>query len=219
MLAVRAKLDAMSKDGSVIIALAYDGSSSMPPPSSYTFLCLFQLENPLKAGAKGILRQLSEKGIRNVILTGDRTETALRVAAETGIENAAKFYLTGKNIEQMQLSEVARQSDYVSIFARLLPSQKGIVIRLFQQRGHRVAMVGDGPNDVIALKVADLGISFVERSSPLAKRTAKVLINDLTDILRVMEAARHTHRQVGFIAVCITLIFLVILFGSDLFTF
>jgi len=216
--AVRVKMEEMSHDGSVIIALACSENSFVKPPSSYTFLCLFRLENPLKPDAKAVLRELSEKGIRNVILTGDRTETALRIGAETGIENAAKFYLTGRNIEQMALSEVARQCEYVSVFTRLSPSQKGIITRIFQQRGHRVAVIGDGTNDVVALKSADVGISFVERSSPMAKRAAKVLINDLTDILRVVETARHAHRQVGFIAACITLMFLMLLFGGYLFT-
>jgi Ca2+-transporting ATPase len=216
--AVRMKMEEMGHGGSVVVALAYSENSSVKPPSRYTFLCLFRLENPLKPDAKAVLRELSGKGIRNVIFTGDRTETALRIAAETGIENAAKFYLTGRNIDQMPVSEVARQSDYVSVFTRLSPSQKGIITRIFQQRGHRVAVIGDGTNDVIALKTADAGISFVEGSSPMAKRTAKVLINDLTDILRVMETARHAHRQVGFIAACITLMFLMLLFGGFLFT-
>jgi len=192
-------------------------SNGVKPPSSYTFLCLFRLGNPLKPDAKAVLRELSEKGIRNVIFTGDRTETGQRVGAEIGIENAAKFYLTGRDIDKMPLSEVARQCEYVSVFTRLSPSQKGIITRIFQQRGHRVAVIGDGTNDVIALKSADVGISFVERSSPMAKRAAKVLINDLTDILRIMETARHAHRQVGFIAACITLMFLMLLFGGYLF--
>ena len=216
--ALRVKMKKMSHGGSVIIALAYSENSFVKPPSSYTFLCLLRLENPLKPDAKAVLRELSEKGIRNVIFTGDRTETALRIGAETGIENAAKYYLTGRNIEQMALSEVARQCEYVSVFTRLSPSQKGIITRIFQQRGHRVAVIGDGTNDVIALKSADVGISFVEGSSPMAKRTAKVLINDLTDVLRVVETARHAHRQVGFIAACITVMFLMLLFGGYLFT-
>jgi Ca2+-transporting ATPase len=208
----------MGRGGSVVIALAYSKNPFVKPPSSYTFLCLFRLENPLKPDAKAVLRELSEKGIRNVIFTGDRTETALRIGVETGIENAAKFYLTGRDIEKMPLSEVAKQCEYVSVFTRLSPSQKGIIGRIFQQRGHRVAVIGDGTNDVIALKSADVGISFVERSSPMAKRAAKVLINDLTDILRVVETARQAYWQVGFIAACITLMFLMLLFGGYLFT-
>ena len=216
--AVRVKMEEMGRGGSVVIALAYSENSFVKPPSSYTFLCLFRLENPPKPDAKAVLRELSEKGIRNVIFTGDRTETALRIGVETGIENAAKFYLTGRDIEKMPLSEVAKQCEYVSVFTRLSPSQKGVIGRIFQQRGHRVAVIGDGTNDVIALKSADVGISFVEQSSPMAKRAAKVLINDLTDILRVVETARHAHRQVGFIAACITLMFLMLLFGGYLFT-
>jgi len=216
--AVRMKMEQMSHDGSVIIALAWSENSFAKPPSTYTFLCLLRLGNPIRPDAKAVLRGLSEKGIRNVILTGDRTETALRVGAETGIEDAATFYLTGRDIERMPLSEVARQSEYVSVFARLSPSQKGIIARTFQQRGHGGAVIGDGTNDVIALKSADVGISFVERSSPMAKRTARILINDLTDILRLVEAAHHAHRQVGLIAGCITLMFLMLLFGGYLFT-
>jgi len=193
-------------------------SNGVEPPSSYTFLCLFRLENPLKPDAKAVLLELSKKGIRNMIFTGDRTETALKIGAEIGIENATKFYLTGRDVEKMPPSEVAKQCEYVSIFTRLSPSQKGIITRIFQQRGHRVAVIGDGTNDVIALKSADVGISFVEGSSPMAKRTAKVLINDLTDILRVVEMAGHAHRQVGFIAVCITFMFLMLLFSGYLFT-
>ena len=211
--ALRVKMEEMSHGGSVVIALAYSEDAFVKPPSNYTFLCLFRLDNPLKPDAKAVLRELSEKGIRNVVFTGDRTETALRIGVETGIENAAEFYLTGRDIEKMPLSEVAKQCEYVSVFTRLSPSQKGIITRSFQQRGHRVAVIGDGTNDVIALKSADVGISFSERSSPLARRAARVLINDLTDILRVVEAARHVYWQVGFIAACITLIFLMLLFG------
>jgi Ca2+-transporting ATPase len=215
--AVRVKMEEMSHDGSVIIALACSEGFFVKPPPTYTFLCLLRLENPLRPDAKAVLRKLSKQGIRNVILTGDRTETAVRIGAKTGMENAVKFYLTGREIERMPLSEVARQSEYVSIFTRLSPSQKGIVARSFQQRGHGVAVIGDGTNDVIALKSADVGISFVERSSPMAKRAAKVLINDLTDILRLVETARHAHRQVGFIAVCIMLMFIMLLFGGYFF--
>lgn len=216
--AVRVKMEEMSHDGSIVIALAYSENSLAKPPSSYTFLCLFRLENPLRPDAKAVLHELSERGIRNVILTGDRSETAVRVGMETGIENAARFYLTGRDIEKMPPSEVVKQCEYVSVFTRLSPSQKGIIARSFQKRGHGVAVVGDGTNDVIALKSADVGISFVERSSPLAKRAAKVLINDLTDILRVVETARHAYWQVGFIAACITLMILILLFGDYLFT-
>jgi len=213
---VQTRLAAMSDDGSVVIALVYDERAISTYPANYTFLCLFQLENPLKAETQKVLHHLGEKGIRNVILTGDRKATALRIGEKAGLALASKLCLTGKSIERMPLSEVAKISEYVSLFAELLPSQKGVIVRLFQQKGHRVAMVGDGTNDVIALKAADVGISFVERSSPLAKSAAKVLVADLTEILAVMEAACRVRRQAGWIFVAITFVFLAILFGGDL---
>ncbi len=130
----------------------------------------------------------------------------------------AKFYLTGRDIDKMSLSEVARQSEYISVFTRLTPSQKGTVVRAFQQRGHRVAMVGDGANDVIAFRFADAGLSFFEQSSPLARRTAKVLINDITDVLLVIRTAAHIREQVRLIALFTRVIFLAMLFASIYFS-
>jgi len=210
------KMQAMSSGGSVVLALAYSEHSLEQPPAGYTFLCLFRLDNPLKPTARTVVRSLRDFGIRNVILTGDRTETALKIAAETGVEETSSMFLTGKDIEKMSLAEVARQGAYLSVFTRLSPSQKGIIARMYQQRGHRVAVVGDGMNDVIALKAADVGISFFEQSSPLAKRSAQVLINDLPDILRVVETARRTPWQIGLVAACLTLLSLVLLLSGYL---
>jgi Ca2+-transporting ATPase len=146
------------------------------------------------------------------MLTGDRPNTAGKIGEEIGIANGPNAALTGRDIEKMELSEVARQSAYCSVFARLLPSQKGIIIRLFQQKGHYVAMVGDGANDSIALKVADIGISFVENSSPFAKRLSKILINDLGDLLVIVQGSKRSKWRVKFItwfriAILITLLF------------
>ena len=58
-------------------------------------------------------------------------------------------------------------------------------------------MVGDGVNDGIALKVADVGISFVRNSSPVARRLAKILINDLADLSRLMDSAYRIKRRMG----------------------
>lgn len=215
--ALRTQIEEMSRDGSIVMALAFSENSFPSPPVSYTFLGLFRLENPLHPEAKRLWQDLRKRGIRNVILTGDRTETTWSIGAELGIEHAATLYLTGRQIDRMSLSEVARQCDYVSIFTRLSPSQKGIIARIFQQRGHTVAVVGDGTNDVIALKSADVGISFVERSSPLAKRAAKVLINDLSDIPLLLEAGRRAQRQFRFTVVCLALLFLLLILGDYLY--
>jgi len=133
-------------------------------------------------------------GVRTVMLTGDRPEVAAHIGEKAGIGGDPRLLLSGKQIARMALSDVARQSEDVSIFARLAPSQKGIVVRLLQRQGHGVAMVGDGANDAIALRAADVGISFVEDSSPFARRASRILIRELADVWTVMRSARRMER-------------------------
>lgn len=184
----------INQKGNTSIALAYASGSADASPQKYTFLCLLELENSLEHGTIETIRRITDKGIRSIMLTGDRAETAVNIARECGMTENPGDYLTGNAIDRMAFAEIARQSDDCSVFARLLPSQKGIIIRLIQQKGHHVAMTGDGPNDGVALKVADVGISFAKNSSPIARRLSKILINELPDLLRLMEAAGRIKR-------------------------
>jgi Ca2+-transporting ATPase len=206
---VQCVIEKMTYDGGIVIALAYAEGSS--PPSTFMFLCLIQMENPLKPQTKEILCALEGKRIRSIMLTGDRMETSLRVAQESGIKNAARLCLTGKDIAKMDLNEIMRQCVYISVFARMRPSQKGIIVNVLRQRGHRVAMVGDGANDVMAIRAADIGITFFEQSSPIARRNARILIRDLADILCIVETARAVKRQIRLLAVLATLMLLILL--------
>jgi len=190
---IRAATDLANQQGDIAIALGYTPGTTIPP-KHYTFLCLIQLHNPLRPGVPDEVRWLKEAGIRPIMLTGDRPKAARAVGKQAGIGLDPQYCLTGKNIAQMALEEIARQAAHVSIFARLLPSQKGILVRLLQQRGHSVAMVGDGANDAVALRAADVGISFGESSSPLAKRVSRILIHDLADLLTIISGAKRIER-------------------------
>ncbi len=190
-LSQNSSIDAIGKDGDNAIALAFSTGNAENSPTEYTFLCLVQFVNPLQAGVRETVGELAKKEIRSVLLTGDRPEIAGRIGVESGMTKNAKAYLDGRTLERMEPSEVARQSAYCSVFARLTPSQKGVLIRLFQQQGHCVAMVGDGPNDGLALKAADIGISFTKDSSPIAMRLSKILIHELADLPRLVESARR----------------------------
>ncbi len=192
-----AAMQAINRSGNTVLALAYTTEASNHTPENFTFLCLLQLENPLQPGVREIIKGVTERGIRSLLLTGDRSETAGSVAQECGITKDATMFLTGETIGRMAAREIARQASYCAVFARLIPSQKGRLIRILQQKGHCVGMVGDGLNDGIALKAADIGISFVKNSSPIARKFSNILINDLTDLLQLIEGAERIKRQAG----------------------
>lgn len=185
---------AITQNGDTVIALAYSSQVSEYPPEDWTFLCLLQLQNSLQPGVREMIRELSGEKIRSIMLTGDRAETAGRVAVDCGITNDPRICLTGRTIQTMAWSEIARQSAYCSVFARLLPSHKAALIRIFQQAGHYTAMIGDGPNDGIALKAADIGISFSKDSSPFARKLSKIIINNLSDVKIILEASDRVNR-------------------------
>jgi len=193
---INTQIDEMSQLGNTLIALAYSPRMAELVPAGFTFLCLVQLENALQPGATNLIKQLTRRGIRSIMATGDRADTAIRISEQCGLTKNSKICLTGKMMVSMEFTEVFRQAAYCSVFARLLPSQKGILIRQLQQRGHSVAMIGDGPNDGIALKAADVDISFVNNSSPIARGLAQILINNLDDLLRLIEDA-HTLSKIS----------------------
>ena len=189
----RLNLESASQNGYTVVALAYSDAL----PKDYTYLCLLQLKNPLQDGVSETIRELTRKGVKSMLLTGDRAETAVMVAEECGIANASKTALTGRTLERMEVGEIIRQSAYCSVFARLIPSQKGFLIRLLQQSGHCVGMVGDGVNDGIALNVADIGISFSENSSVIARKYSNILIHDFADLLKLVERTRRIAERNG----------------------
>jgi P-type Ca2+ transporter type 2C len=194
---LRMHIEAINQAGDMAIGLAYGSGILDTPPLGYTFLCLLQLENPLEPGVPDVVARLERARIRTIMLTGDRPEVAMEVARKARIGRYLEYCLTGKQMVGMALSDVARQADYVSIFARLLPSQKAVLLRLFQQTYHCVAMVGDGANDTLALKAANVAISFVKNSSPMARRVSDILISDLSDLLTVIQEATAIQWQVG----------------------
>lgn len=191
-------MEAINQSGDIVIALAYASDHPDTAAAEYTFLCLLQLQNSIQPGVCETIAGITKRGIRSMLLTGDRAETAAKVAVDCDITDDETMVLTGSTIQRMETREVARQSAYCSVFARLIPSQKGFLIRLLQQNGHCVGMVGDGVNDGIALRVADIGVSFVKNSSPIARKYSKILIKNFVDLERLMESTDRLKRRLKY---------------------
>ena len=183
--------DDISKNGNTPIVMAVAQGAMDPEQSDFTFLCLAQFENTLQEGAKDTVERISSKGIRPLLLTGDKPEAAIKIAQDCGIAQKGSASLTGNVMDRMALGEVGRQAEYCSVFSRLMPAQKASIIRQLQSQNHHVMMVGDGPNDGIALKVSNVGVSFQQDSSAIARRLSSILLSELTDLPALFEGAAN----------------------------
>lgn len=187
--------------GHKTIVLAYACDDASLESSGFTILCVLQFENTLQPGVGDVIQNISDRGLRSLMLTGDSPESAVWAAEESGIGKADQGYLTGPMLDRMSFDEIRRQMQHCAIFARLSPSQKGLLVRLIQNRLTKVAMVGDGFNDGIALKVADLGFSFQTGSSATARKFSEILINDLLDLVEIFEQAHRYRRAATWLSV------------------
>lgn len=182
------------RSGHKTIALAYACDQSALETKGFTILCVLQFINTLHPGVRDTIQDITEKGIRSLLLTGDSPESAVWAAEACGIGKDDQGYLTGRMLDKMGFDEIRRQMQYCAIYARLSPSQKGLLVRLLQNRHTKVAMIGDGFNDGIALKVADVGFSFQKGSSATARKLSDILVNDLGDLVEVFERAKRYRR-------------------------
>lgn len=137
-------------------------------------VALVVLAEEIKRDAAGTLAQLIAQGVAVKLISGDHPSTVARVASRVGLQSSAA--IDGRDLPESE-SELAKLAESASVFGRVSPDQKRRLIRALQAGGHTVAMVGDGVNDVLALKEADLGIAMGGGSGAARAVAAVVLID------------------------------------------
>ncbi len=137
---------------------------------------LISFEDPPREGVKETISAVSRAGIRTIMVTGDHSSTALFIAQQTGVP-AEKVY-TGEEIDRFGDEELKAKVKEASVFARTSPHHKYRIVKALQEDGEVVAVTGDGINDVLALKGADIGIAMGRRGTDVAKDAAEVVLAD-----------------------------------------
>ncbi len=129
--------------------------------------------DPPKESAGTAIAALKKNGVRTVVLTGDSEGVAINICGRLGI--STEMTLTGAKIEQMTDEELKEACKKCDIFSKLSPYQKQRVVKMFQANGHIVGYMGDGINDSLPLKQADIGIS-VDNAVDIAKEVADIIL-------------------------------------------
>ncbi len=148
--------------------------------------------DPPKLSTKDAISALNAHGVEVKVLTGDNEKVSKAICKMVGLD--VRQVVTGDQVEEMDDETLTQVAETTTVFARLAPVQKSRIVTLLRQKGHSVGYMGDGINDVTALKDADVGIS-VDTGVDIAKESADVILleKDLMVLEEGMVEGRKTY--------------------------
>jgi cation-transporting P-type ATPase E len=160
---VRARANDLAGEGKRVVLLARadalaPGGEEAGLPQGLVPVALVLLEERVRPDAADTLAYFTEQGVALKVISGDNPRTVAAVARRVGLEGAdAPFDARELPEDESALADVLEQH---TVFGRVTPHQKRAIVSALQSRGHVVAMTGDGVNDALALKDADIGVAM-----------------------------------------------------------
>ena len=164
----QALINQRAMEGKRVLALS-EGSGQEARP-----LLFIVLENEIREHAQETFQRFTEEGVRVVVISGDNPLTVSKVAGKAGIPDADQYVdATSLDTDQKLRDAVNRYA----VFGRVKPEQKKALVDAFRAKGLKVAMTGDGVNDIIAMKAADCSVAMGS-GSDAARQAAQVVLLD-----------------------------------------
>ena len=178
------------EDGKRALCIGYTKESIQAEElPDLTIIAAVILADPLRKNAKEMLGYFKEQEVDIKIISGDNPITVSTIAKRAGLEDYESYIDLSTLGSDAEIVDIV---DKYSIFARVLPHQKSIIVKALQAKGHQVAMTGDGVNDVIALREADLSLTLPEANDAAKQVSQIVLLNPDFSVLQdvLMEGRR-----------------------------
>ena len=198
----RADNERMATAGIRVLGVAFRLLDSPPPPgagaqqleSDLVFCGLIGMLDPPRAAVRAAVATSHAAGIRTIMITGDHPLTAAAIARNLQLAPAGAdpVVLPGAELAALSDAQLAARVEQVSVYARVSPADKLRIVTALQNRGHIVAMTGDGVNDAPALKRAEIGVAMGITGTDVAKESsAMVLLDDnFATIVATVEEGR-----------------------------
>lgn len=132
------------------------------------------LSNPIRENAESTFTYFKEQGVAIKVISGDNPATVSEVAKRAGIDGAENYVDASTLASEKDITEAV---DKYTVFGRVTPKQKQLIVRALQKQKHTVAMTGDGVNDILAMKDADCSIAMASGSEAAAQAAQTVLLD------------------------------------------
>lgn len=171
------KLNFFAQKGLRVIGFAFKEEGNLREKKDFIFSGLLGILDPPRKEAKDLIEFAKKAKIKIKIVTGDYSETAINLAKNLGFNVGPENVMTGEELEEISPEKLKEKIDEIFIFARVSPHHKRKIIDCLQKKGEIVAMTGDGVNDALALKEADIGIAVGE-ASEVAKEASDLILLD-----------------------------------------
>jgi magnesium-transporting ATPase (P-type) len=193
-------VEALAARGLRVLAVAGRSTNGVEPQSADSaeqgleLLGLFGLEDPPRPTVARALQSCRTAGVRVAMVTGDHPTTARTIAEQIGLLGPDQMVLRGDDLPDDDAVLGALLDRDGVVLSRVSPEQKLRVARVLQDRGHVVAMTGDGINDAPALREADIGVAMGCSGTDVAREAADLVLldDDFSTIVRAIEQGRGT---------------------------
>ncbi|MEZ4496612.1 MAG: HAD-IC family P-type ATPase [Thermomicrobiales bacterium] len=160
-------------------------------PENIVPIAWLSFADELRPHTEATLSSFRKAGIQLKVISGDNPKTVAALAKQAGLSHADA--ISGLEIDEMSDSQLADAAEEFDVFGRITPQQKERLVDALRRRGHYVAMIGDGVNDVLSLKQANLGIAM-ESGSAATRNVADIVL--LKDSFGALPAAFTEGRRI-----------------------